>query len=112
MIRIGAGVDDVANRARRDLLIAATTVAGRGRRTGVDDHDAIVSDLDADVAAGAGDHEEVGSQLKHFEAAGRGDARLPALRRGTDVQGRPAEREARERDEDPGTQSASDEHGR
>ena len=80
MIRIGAGVDDVANRARRELLDRGEHRRPRPR-AGIDDHDAVVADLDADVAAGAGDHEEVRAELEDFEPAGGGDARLSALRR-------------------------------
>ena len=80
MIRIGAGVDDVSNRPRRELLDRRDDRVGPRRRPGIDDHHAIVSDLDADVAAGAGDHVEVRAQLEHFEIAGRSDATLGALR--------------------------------
>ena len=85
VIGIGAGVDDVANRARRDLLDRRQDVGGLGRRAGIDHDHAIVADLHADVAAAAGDHEEVRAELKDLEAAGRGDARLSALRRGCDA---------------------------
>ena len=70
MIRVRARVDDVANRPIGALLDRRHDRVGLRRRTGIDDHDAIRSDLDADVAAGADDHVEVRPQLEHFEAAG------------------------------------------
>src|SRR6185503_20954066 len=70
VIRIGAGIDHVSNRPRGDLLDRGDDRTSCRRRTSIDDHYTIVSDLDADVAAGAGDHEEVGAELEYFEIAG------------------------------------------
>ena len=88
MIRIGAGVDDVANRLRCELLDRRQHVGRFRRRTCIDHDHSVFADLHADVAAAPGDHEEVRTKLKHFEPAGRGDARLSALRkaeRGRDI---------------------------
>src|SRR6185436_3267284 len=71
MIRIRPGVDDVANRLRRDALNRADNGGCARRRSCVDDHDTVVPDLDADVRTSAGDHEEVGSYLEHLEVSCR-----------------------------------------
>ena len=53
------------------FLIAATTGVGARRRARIHDDDAVLADLDADVAAGTGDHEEIRPKLQDFEVAGR-----------------------------------------
>jgi len=71
MIRIGAGVDHIADGLRRDFLDGSDhgICARPGPR--VDHHHAIHSDLKADIAAGAGNHIEVRPQLKHLEIRAR-----------------------------------------
>src|SRR6266550_2727007 len=72
MIRIGAGIDDVSNGPGRDLFDRSHDRSRCRRRTRIDDHHTIVSDLNADVAAGAGDHEKVGAELEYLEIAAIG----------------------------------------
>ena len=80
MVRVGTGIDDVANGLGRDPLDGGQHGRGAGRRSGVHDHHAVVAHLHADVAAGAGDDEEVVPDGQHLDAA-RWGRRLGARRR-------------------------------
>ena len=64
VIGIGARVDDVADRPRRELLDRGHDRAGLRGLPGVHDDDAVLADLDADVGARTGDHEEVRAKLE------------------------------------------------
>jgi hypothetical protein len=75
VVGIGPGVDDVANRLRRDPLDRRDDGRSAGGRARVHHDDAVVADLHGDIAAGAGDHEEVGTYLQHFQAIRRRGAR-------------------------------------
>ena len=52
------------------FLIAATTWSALAVGAGIDQHDAVGSDLDADVAAGAGDHIEIRPHLDDVKIGG------------------------------------------
>ena len=69
MVRIGAGIDDVSNGPGRELFDRGHDSIRPRRQTRIHDDDAVITDLNADVAAGAGDHEEVGAELEYLEIA-------------------------------------------
>jgi hypothetical protein len=72
VVGVRPGVDDVANRFRRDPPDGGDDRGSVQSRPGVHDHDAIAAHLHADVAAGAGDQEDVGANLDDLEAARQG----------------------------------------
>ena len=78
MIGIGAGIDDVADRTRRELADLRDDLFGFLASSRVNDHDAIDAELDGDVGAVTGDDVEIGPQLNDFEFAG--DCRWVLLR--------------------------------
>src|SRR5262245_11786716 len=79
MILVRPRVDDVANGLRSDSLDRGDDSRSARGRSCVDDHDAVLTHLDADVPSGARDHEEVGPDFHDLEAV-RG-CRVRGLRR-------------------------------
>ena len=67
MVGIGPGVDDVANGLRCDPLDCGDNGRSAGGHSGVDDNDAVLTHLNADVPSGAGDHEEVGPDFQYLQ---------------------------------------------
>ena len=69
VVGVHARVDDVADGQRRQTPDRRQHLVGHRRRTGVDEDDAVGSDLHDDVAAGAADDVEVRAQLHDVETA-------------------------------------------
>ena len=67
MIRIGTGVDDIADRLRRDALDRRQHRIGLRTRTRIDDDNAVFANLHADVSTCAGNHVEIWTDLEHLQ---------------------------------------------
>ena len=67
MIGIGAGVDDEADRPRREPSDRGEQRLGSVRAAGIGHNDAVPPDVHGDVAAGPGDHVEVRLDLEDGE---------------------------------------------
>jgi hypothetical protein len=67
MIRIGTGVDDVANGFGRNFLDCGNDGIGARGQTRIDNDDAISPNLDGHVTAGARNEVEIGPELQNFE---------------------------------------------
>ena len=72
MVGLGARIDHIPDRPSRDSLDRGDDLLTVRRRARIDNHHAIVADLDGDVGPGAGNHGEVRPQLQHLQVAGAG----------------------------------------
>ena len=79
MIRVGAGIDDETNRARRDRLDGFQQRVRHVGRAAVDQDETVLSNVDRHVGAGAENHVDVRPDLDRFEA--RRDCRGMLLRK-------------------------------
>ena len=69
MIRVRAGVDDVAGGQFGQFSDRSQNPVGGALAARIHQYHAIDADLDADVSAGAGDHVKVRTNLHHVKTA-------------------------------------------
>ena len=76
MIRVDVGVDDVEQRPVRELLDLREDGGREWRESRVNQHRALFSHLQGDVAAGAGHHVDVALNRHHLDLSVGGILRL------------------------------------